>query len=245
MLSYVCSYAAKRVLVVNKYHFTSDLHALPLECKSSRRRKTLGLKVSPGRVLVSYPPAIAIEDVVLWVNGKSEWILKHYEPPLASVADSAYSAQDTIFWDGRRERLTVLVECHESLPSNFFQLPLRLQKQLLLALCATLLEVDLSPRIQRWENVLGLHARTIKFRPYKSRWGSCTQHAEVAFNTLLMMAPAWVRDYVVIHELCHIKHLNHSKFFWAEVARACSHQQVKKAKSWLRANGNQLLSIYR
>ena len=230
---------------MNKYHFSSDLHELPLECRRSARRKTLGLKVSPGRVLVSYPPAVSAKDVVLWVNQKSEWILKHYQPPLISVVDNAYTEQDTIFWNGHLEQLTALTGVDGLLPTHFFELTLCLQKQLLLELCAKSLLVDLRSRVKSWEGVLSLHARTVKIRPYKSRWGSCTQHAGLAFNSLLMMAPAWVRDYVVIHELCHIKHLNHSHFFWAEVARACPHQQVKKAKSWLRANGNQLLLIYR
>lgn len=231
--------------MLDKYRFAPELHALPLECSVSKRRKTLGLKVSAGRVLVSYPASVAPRDVVHWVNNKRHWILKHYEPAPAAAVPSAYKATDVIYWNGNFESIETLIGMEPLLDRSFLNLSLTLQKQALLKLCAQAIEPDLSKRVESWRQVLGLHPRSIKYRPYKSRWGSCTCNAELAFNTLLMMAPVWVRDYVVIHELCHIKHLNHSKLFWAEVARACSHQQVAKAKNWLQVNGNQLLSIYR
>ena len=71
----------------------------------------------------------------------------------------------------------------------------------------------------------------IKIRQYKARWGSCNSRKEVSLNYLLMMAPLWVIDYVIIHELCHLVHMNHSSQFWALVKLHCP--DYNTAKQWL------------
>ena len=78
----------------------------------------------------------------------------------------------------------------------------------------------------------------IKIRQYRARWGSCNNRGEVSFNYLLMMTPSFVIDYVIIHELCHLEHLNHSKSFWQLVGKFCPHYQL--AKKWLTAHQSQL-----
>lgn len=76
-----------------------------------------------------------------------------------------------------------------------------------------------------------LYPKQVKIRQYKARWGSCNNRAEVSLNYLLMMTPLFVIDYVIVHELCHLKHLNHSKAFWSLVEKHCPNYQ--QAKKWL------------
>jgi len=83
-----------------------------------------------------------------------------------------------------------------------------------------------------------LFPSAIKVRQYKSRWGSCNNRGELSFNYLLMMTPAWVIDYVIIHELCHLKHLNHSRQFWQLVAK--HYPLFNEAKTWLKDNQHHL-----
>ena len=79
----------------------------------------------------------------------------------------------------------------------------------------------------------------ITIRSQRTRWGSCSGRGNLNFNCLLMLAPSEIRDYVVIHELCHRKHMNHSPAFWAEVARVCpAYLQHRK---WLKDNGHLLI----
>jgi len=77
-----------------------------------------------------------------------------------------------------------------------------------------------------------------KIRQYKSRWGSCNNRGELSFNYLLMMTPTWVVDYVIIHELCHLKHLDHSQQFWQLVAK--HYPLFSEAKLWLKENQQHL-----
>lgn len=78
----------------------------------------------------------------------------------------------------------------------------------------------------------------VNIRQYRARWGSCNNRREVSFNYLLMMAPLFVMDYVIIHELCHLTFLNHSQQFWLLVEKHCSN--YKEAKNWLKSHQTQL-----
>lgn len=74
-------------------------------------------------------------------------------------------------------------------------------------------------RVRHWERQSGLQAQGIRIRVFQSRWGSCTAHNTLEFHPRVMELPASVQEYVVLHELCHTVEKNHTKAFWAFVAR--------------------------
>ena len=76
-----------------------------------------------------------------------------------------------------------------------------------------------------------------------SRWGSCSAVGNLNFNCLLMLCPPEVLDYVVVHELCHRKHMNHSRAFWAEVERVLPDYQMRR--NWLKEHGGALVERLR
>ena len=87
---------------------------------------------------------------------------------------------------------------------------------------------------------VGVTYGRITIRAQQTRWGSCSSQGNLNFNCLLMLAPEYVRDYVVVHELCHRKHMNHSPAFWAAVEQIFP--DYRSAKQWLKENGNSLLA---
>ncbi len=99
---------------------------------------------------------------------------------------------------------------------------------------------DLSARAARFAPLVGVTYGRITIRSQRTRWGSCSAKGNLNFNCLLMLCPEEVRDYVVIHELCHRKELNHSPGFWAEVAKVCP--DYTQHKSWLKENGGSLIA---
>ncbi|MBO5283494.1 MAG: M48 family metallopeptidase [Lachnospiraceae bacterium] len=78
----------------------------------------------------------------------------------------------------------------------------------------------------------------ITIRDQKTRWGSCSSTGTLSFNYRLMFAPPRVLDYVVVHELCHLTHMNHSRDFWDLVASVMP--DYKQYKVWLKEHGQEL-----
>ena len=79
---------------------------------------------------------------------------------------------------------------------------------------------------------------SIAIRDQKTRWGSCSGRGTLSFNWRLMLAPPGILDYVVVHELCHLEHMNHSKDFWDCVAAILP--DYKERRKWLKEHGHEL-----
>lgn len=79
---------------------------------------------------------------------------------------------------------------------------------------------------------------TITIRDQKTRWGSCSSRGTLSFNWRLMLAPPGILDYVVVHELCHLEHMNHSKDFWSCVEAILP--DYKERRKWLKEHGQEL-----
>jgi hypothetical protein len=86
---------------------------------------------------------------------------------------------------------------------------------------------------------LGVTPRAIRLKDTKTRWGSCASDRTLAFSWRLVMAPDWVLDYVVAHEVAHLREMNHSARFWALVEARTPHREA--ATLWLRRHGAALL----
>lgn len=94
-------------------------------------------------------------------------------------------------------------------------------------------------RVEYFANIMGVTYGNITIRNQKTRWGSCSSKGNLNFNCLLMLAPPEVLDYVVAHELCHRKQMNHSKAFWSEVEKVFP--DYKKSIKWLKEEGSQIM----
>lgn len=93
-------------------------------------------------------------------------------------------------------------------------------------------------RTAYYHTLTGGHYTSITIRDQKSRWGSCSSRGTLSFNYRLIFAPPAVLDYVVVHELCHLTHMDHSKDFWNMVG--CIMPDYKIYKTWLREHGHEL-----
>lgn len=78
--------------------------------------------------------------------------------------------------------------------------------------------------------------RRVTVRNQKTRWGSCSVRGTISLNWRLIQVPETVRDYIILHELMHLRHLNHSARFWAEVEKVCP--DYRAAEHWLKKNSS-------
>lgn len=94
-------------------------------------------------------------------------------------------------------------------------------------------------RVEHFHQFTGGSYNRITIRDQKTRWGSCSARGTLSFNWRLMLAPPTILDYVVVHELCHLTHMDHSAAFWQKVESV--YPDYRAARKWLKDHGQELV----
>jgi predicted metal-dependent hydrolase len=97
---------------------------------------------------------------------------------------------------------------------------------------------QINERIKYYQPKVGVQPARITVKEQKKRWGSCSSRGNLNFNWRAVMAPSPVLDYIIVHELCHLKHHNHSREFWNLLASILP--DYKNRREWLKKNGVRL-----
>lgn len=226
------------------------------------RRKTLSLQVRYGQVLVRAPYCVDEKFISTLIHKKSAWLkTKIAQQSQADDFCCDFSQGSTLFLFGQlvtlhitfaKQACTLLTEDINNQQVLTIVLAERNQNKLSNnVLLATAVKKhiekyfkqqaeDIIPlKVETYSQLTSLTPTSIKIRQYRSRWGSCNNRGELSFNYLLMMLPISVINYVVIHELSHLQHLNHSKEFWQLVAK--HFPNFIQAKQWIKTNQSALL----
>jgi hypothetical protein len=101
-----------------------------------------------------------------------------------------------------------------------------------------LAKVELPEATFRMAKIHGFNPGRVTIRSQKTRWGSCSSTGAISLNWRLIQVPAFVRDYVILHELVHLDQLDHSKRFWERLAKICPN--LNAAEKWLKMHGNRI-----
>ena len=214
------------------------------------RRKTASIKVSEGKVSIIVPESLSTDKIESLLAKKSRWIkdkLTLHEDT-ATLKTNEFVSGEAFSYLGRNYRLKVVKGLYPSITfhqgrfvASVMNLTVNNQpaiKQLLIRWYKQHAEAKLIEKTQRYAKILGLSPSSVGIKTYQSRWGGCSQSGEIYYNWKIIMAPNCIVDYVVIHELCHIKHHNHSQVFWALLESYCP--DYSDSKEWLKLNGNRL-----
>lgn len=226
------------------------------------RRKTLSLQVRQGQVLVRAPYSVDEKFINIFIQKKSSWLKsKIAQQSQLENLSCDFSQGSTLFLFGKlvtldiifaKQASVLLIEGINSPKTLSVVLAERNQRKLsdkrLLAAAVKkqvekyfkLQAEDIIPlKVTAYSQLTSLFPTNIKIRQYRARWGSCNNRGELSFNYLLMMLPIDVVDYVIVHELCHLQHLNHSKEFWQLVSQ--HFPNYIQAKQWMKTNQSALL----
>lgn len=176
-------------------------------------RKKLAIQIdSFGFITVKAPNGTSKEMIVSAIESKGKRILeKIHEIEVAREAPKAreYHAQGKFLYLGKDRFLHELIDSSE-LNEEVLK---RNLKKFYIASCRTIIE----ERIKIYQKQLKVKPKIIEIVESKAKWGSCSSDKKLTFNYRLAMAPVEVIDYVIIHELCHILHMNHDRSFWRRV----------------------------
>ena len=174
------------------------------------KRKTLAIEIRPDmRVVVRAPEKIPQNEIMKFVEEKQNWIKKHLVQMYFKAEEIKKQKKEPALTNADIEKL-----------------------------CQKALSV-IPDKVKYYAEIMGVTYGRITIRNQKTRWGSCSSKGNLNFNCLLMLMPDKVMDYVVVHELCHLKQMNHSKKFWMEVERYMPDYQ--NYKKWLNENGGALI----
>jgi predicted metal-dependent hydrolase len=176
-------------------------------------RKKLSIHIdSFGFITVKAPKDTSKETIVSAIESKDKWILeKIHEIAVARETPKAreYHAQGKFLYLGKERFLRELVDSSE-LNEEVLK---RNLKKFYIASCRSIIE----ERIKIYQKQLKVKPKIIEIVESKVKWGSCSSDKKLTFNYRLAMAPIEVIDYVIIHELCHLLHMNHDRSFWRRV----------------------------
>lgn len=209
------------------------------------RRRTIAILVQrDGKVVVRAPLKAPEALIRQFVESKAGWIRekKAEAAEIVRPAAKTFSEGENFLFLGREYSLSLVKGQRAALrfENGFFLEPKYLpdaQDVFEKWYRAAALQV-LSGRAQFFAEKFGLRYTKIRISAARTRWGSCSTLGTLSFTWRLVMAPLEVVDYVVIHELAHLKVKNHSPRFWAEVARMLPDYRAHAA--WLKKNGRGL-----
>jgi len=225
-------------------------------------RKTLSLQVKQGRVFVRAPYHLDERFIDSFIKKKNAWLKTKITEQnqtvdlccnfthgaklfllgqlvtlniVFDVVDEKRTPKERVFLTGTDNAEQILT----------IKLPLRIEvKQLEVSQLGVLVKKQIEyyfkqeaqriilPKVAYYAKLTQLEPTSIKIRQYRARWGSCNSRGELSFNYLLMMLPIEVIDYVIVHELCHLRYLDHSQYFWQLVEKHFPNYAA--AKQWVK-----------
>lgn len=191
------------------------------------RRRTIAIHIDRGDVQARAPGSVPVSAVEAFLREKEHWITKRLGDPAREPRPFRWSDGEALPVLGRAVRLTASVEASTvRLTGEHLLLPaaatMHWRRLAMEWLCALALEM-FHERVGHYATTLGIPPPSIGLSNARTRWGSCCkrrgEHGRILLNWRLAHLPQHLADYVVAHELAHLKELNHSPRFWAVVER--------------------------
>lgn len=217
-----------------------------ISVKRTKRRKTISLKIIDGFVQVVVPDFVSDSEINLLVSKKRKWIRNKLkiQKLIPSFKPKEFISGEAFLYLGKNYRLKVKKgkETGVLLKGGYFMVTVKDSNRKisheLESWFKEKAQLKFEQKTANYAKKLNVLPKNIFIKDYKSRWGSCSVDGDITYNWRLIMAPHSIIDYVVIHELCHLKHHDHSKKYWNTVHSFFP--DYKKQKDWLRVNANLL-----
>ena len=221
-------------------------------------RKSVGLHVDPKKgVIIRVPEKLDKESIKEIIRNKSSWLLEKLDRVneiKPEPTPKEFMSGEKLLYLGKRYRLKVMPQPNEKLKQVNIKLyqgkfivniPYRLDKQKdkrlttirkeLISWYRKHAEQKINERVNKYKEYIDVKPNTVKIKKQEKRWGSCSSKGNLNFNWKIIMAPMSIIDYVVVHELTHLKYPNHSNEFW-QLVETILHD-YKNKREWLRING--------
>jgi len=220
--------------------------------RTNRRVKTASIKIVDQQVQVIVPEDFSQDKVNTLLQKKASWIREKLliQSEIIPVQPKEYVSGESFAYLGKNYRLKLVQSASGTIKFIGNRFVLDVDKNLsdgkreafikdqLELWFKSHAEKRLKEKAKRYAKILGVNPKSVAVKSYKSRWGGCSVHGDIFFNWKIIMAPHHIVDYVVVHELNHLREHNHSPKFWRGVEQVIP--DYRDDKEWLKANGESL-----
>ncbi|MCH8567211.1 MAG: M48 family metallopeptidase [Balneolales bacterium] len=225
----------------------ADKHTVPVKFVKRRGQRYIRIRVKPGEIIVSAPYGTPDYDLNHFLQEKKEWVEKSL---LAMRRRREETIQKNKFDEGFLLYEGKWVPVEKSFTLNqkrvifkktangfFLELPrdIPISEEFIAEMYMSWATQRLKLEFNRIAAAKGFRFNKVTIRNQKTKWGSCSAKGNISLNWRLIKCPPLVMDYIFVHELCHLVHLNHSKAYWNLVEK--HYPQWKEAERWIKTNG--------
>jgi len=226
------------------------------EMRPHMRAKRIKITITQDKVRVSFPQGIDTKKVKEFVESKKEWIvstLESYKAQQAGIKAKNYLAGEEYFFLGKsyvlRTQIYEGVNAAVELKPDEIWIYLSKEvpekdrplwvKGVLTAWYKDKAGVVFREKLDYYSRMMGLKYNQLRVKNQSTRWGSCSGKGNINLNWRVIMAPDQVINYLIVHELAHLRYMNHSKDYWNLVAQFMP--EYEKWRKWLKENGKFLI----
>lgn len=217
--------------------------------RSRRRRRTIALRITPdGRILISAPCSLGRKEIEDFYRTKKGWVQKKLQERQGAgdrLKPKEFRAGETFLYLGNLCPLDLADERGGEAVLSFLQGKFVLRREgfehareLFVRWYRQEAAEAIGARVQHFSRQIGHHPQGVRITGARTRWGSCSAQNRLCFSWRVMMAPPQVIDYVVLHELMHIREKNHSKRFWNRLEQLSP--DYRACRRWLKEHGRAL-----
>ncbi|MDP4180105.1 MAG: SprT family zinc-dependent metalloprotease [Bacillota bacterium] len=226
--------------------------SIPYGITESSKAKNIRLVIDQNGLRIVKPKRVGTGEVDRVIKEKAEWVYKHFnefQERRAKIPVRKWESGESVLYLG--EKYIISIKEHNkntvSVGFNGVLFEMLIDSKIYGEERRVIIESAFKKwykkaaykifdeRLKYFCGITGMKYDSMRIKEQKTRWGSCSGKGNLNFNWKLIMAPLWVIDYVILHEVCHLKHLNHSKDFW-KMTRGYM-PDYKNAQEWLKKNG--------
>lgn len=230
---------------------------IPYEERKNSRSKRLSLRIGRDKVRVTAPCKATRREIREFVRVNQDWILAHWlkiQEELLQIPERQYQDGETLSVLGQSLELKILKANQKTIRLRYLQEEKRIEIRLPEGIAPEdqneaireILEKGMKrkarevfqAKLNKLSAQMGVSYKAFRLKEQKTRWGSCSSKGNINLNWRVILAPERVVDYLIIHELAHLKHMNHSPAFWDVVGQYCP--EYNAYRHWLKVNGERL-----
>jgi predicted metal-dependent hydrolase len=230
---------------------------IPYEERKNSRAKRLSLRIGRDKVRVTVPSRATQREIREFIKANQNWVLEHWvkiQEELRKIPERQYQNGEVLSVLGQSLELKILKVNQKRIVLRYLQEEKKIEICLPVAVTPEYQTEAIREILEKWLKQkarevfqaklnelsvqMGVSYKEFRLKEQKTRWGSCSSKGNINLNWRVILAPERVAEYLIIHELAHLKHMNHSPSFWEVVRQYCP--EYDACRHWLKVNGESL-----